>query len=80
MVKKKVFITGVGGLLGSTLARRLLVKGNYHVAGCDTFIGGIRSNVPDISFFEFFLYRLFFSNASCINLYLVGCKVLNEQS
>ena len=52
MVKKKVYITGVGGLLGSTLARRLLVKGNYHVAGCDTFIGGIRSNVPDIPFFE----------------------------
>ena len=52
MVKKKVFITGVGGLLGSTLARRLLVKGDYHVAGCDNFIGGIRSNVPDIPFFE----------------------------
>ena len=43
----KVFITGVGGLLGSTLARRLLVKNNYVVAGCDTFIGGIKSNVPE---------------------------------
>ena len=42
----KVFITGVGGLLGSTLARRLLVKNNYVIAGCDTFIGGIKSNVP----------------------------------
>ena len=52
MVKKKVFITGVGGLLGSTLARRLLVKGNYNVAGCDTFVGGIQSNVPDIPFYE----------------------------
>ena len=52
MVKKKVFITGVGGLLGSNLARRLLVKGNYVVEGCDTFIGGIRSNVPDIPFYE----------------------------
>ena len=50
MVKKKVFITGVGGLLGSTLARRLLVKGDYNVAGCDTFVGGIQSNVPDIPF------------------------------
>ena len=52
MVKKKVFITGVGGLLGSTLARRLLVKGTYDVAGCDTFVGGIQSNVPDIPFYE----------------------------
>ena len=52
MVKKKVFITGVGGLLGSTLARRLLVKGNYIVEGCDTFIGGIQSNVPDIPLHE----------------------------
>ena len=44
---KKVFITGIGGLLGATLARRLLVKGGYTVTGCDTFIGGIQSNVPD---------------------------------
>ena len=43
----RVFITGIGGLLGSTLAGHLLMKGDYEVAGCDTFIGGIKSNVPE---------------------------------
>ena len=52
---EKVFITGIGGLLGSTLARRLLVDGNYTVAGCDNFIGGIKSNIPmdALTFHEF---------------------------
>ena len=43
----RVFITGVGGLLGSTLAGHLSMKGGYDIAGCDTFIGGIESNVPE---------------------------------
>ena len=42
----KVFITGIGGLLGSNLARFCINKGN-EVAGVDNFIGGIQSNVPE---------------------------------
>tara|TARA_Y100001963_G_scaffold151757_1_gene235205 strand:+ start:1464 stop:2483 length:1020 start_codon:yes stop_codon:yes gene_type:complete len=40
-----VFVTGIGGLLGSTLAKRLYFKDGYSVSGCDNFIGGIRSNI-----------------------------------
>lgn len=43
---KKVFITGVAGLLGSTLAKHLLAVGGYSVVGVDNGIGGIHSNVP----------------------------------
>jgi len=43
----RIFITGIGGLLGSTLAGHLQMQGEYDIAGCDTFIGGIESNVPD---------------------------------
>jgi len=43
---ENIFITGIAGLLGSTLAKRLLVNGSYNVSGCDNFIGGIESNVP----------------------------------
>ena len=42
----KVFITGIGGLLGSTFARKLITAGGYDIHGCDTFIGGIPDNVP----------------------------------
>ena len=42
----KVFITGIGGLLGSNLARFCINKGE-EVVGVDNFIGGIQSNVPE---------------------------------
>ena len=42
----KVFITGIGGLLGSTFTQKLLTSGNYEIHGCDTFIGGIKDNIP----------------------------------
>lgn len=42
----KVFITGVAGLLGSTLAKHLLEIGGYTVVGIDNGIGGIDDNVP----------------------------------
>ena len=49
----KVFITGIGGLLGSTLAKTLLIKGTHEIAGCDTFIGGLKDNVPEnVEFFN----------------------------
>ena len=41
-----VFITGIGGLLGSNLATELECKKEYSVSGCDNFIGGMRSNIP----------------------------------
>ena len=48
-----VFITGIGGLLGSTLSNFLNRSKNYTVSGCDNFIGGMRSNITnDINFHE----------------------------
>jgi UDP-glucose 4-epimerase len=44
---KKVYITGIAGLLGSNLAKYLLDKGGYHVIGIDNGIGGIEENIPD---------------------------------
>ena len=41
----RVFITGVAGLIGSTLAKFYLKKG-YEVTGVDNFIGGYESNIP----------------------------------
>lgn len=41
----KVFITGVGGLLGSTLARYLILQGD-EVGGIDNMIGGVDDNIP----------------------------------
>jgi len=43
--KKRVFITGIAGFLGSYLADALL-KYNYEVSGCDNLIGGYIDNVP----------------------------------
>ena len=48
----KIFITGIGGFLGSHLADRMIELG-HEVAGNDTLIGGYRSNVPEkATFFE----------------------------
>jgi UDP-glucose 4-epimerase len=43
--KKKIFITGIAGFLGSHLAQHL-VKNGYEVSGCDSLISGYRENVP----------------------------------
>ena len=42
----KVFITGISGLLGSTMARYLIMQGDT-VVGIDNMIGGVEGNVPD---------------------------------
>ena len=42
---KKVFITGIAGLLGSHLADEFLARG-YQVTGMDNFLGGYEDNVP----------------------------------
>ena len=42
----RVFITGISGLLGSTMARHLIMQGN-EVVGIDNMIGGVEGNVPD---------------------------------
>ena len=47
MKKKKVVITGISGLLGSTYARYLINKGDYEVVGIDNMIGGVEGNVPE---------------------------------
>ena len=40
----KVFITGISGLLGSTMARYLIMQGDK-VVGIDNMIGGVEGNV-----------------------------------
>jgi len=45
--KKKVVITGISGLLGSTYARYLINKDGYEVVGIDNMIGGVEGNVPE---------------------------------
>lgn len=47
MKKKKVVITGISGLLGSTYARYLITRGDYEVVGIDNMIGGVEGNVPE---------------------------------
>jgi len=46
MEKKKIFITGIAGFLGSHLAEHLIKEG-HEVHGCDNLIGGYIDNVPD---------------------------------
>ncbi len=45
MEKKKIFITGVAGFLGSHLAEKLVAEG-HEVSGCDNMLGGYEDNVP----------------------------------
>jgi UDP-glucose 4-epimerase len=42
---RRVVVTGVGGLVGSHVARRFLAEG-AEVVGCDSFMTGQRRNVP----------------------------------
>ncbi|MBF0515814.1 MAG: NAD-dependent epimerase/dehydratase family protein [Nitrospirae bacterium] len=50
---KRVFITGVAGFLGSHLADAFIKKG-WHVAGCDSLIGGYLDNVPEkVEFYQY---------------------------
>ena len=44
----KVFITGISGLLGSTMARHLINNG-HEVVGIDNMIGGVDGNVPELA-------------------------------
>lgn len=41
----KVFITGIQGLLGSSLAKTLALSNRYEVSGIDNGIGGVESNL-----------------------------------
>lgn len=41
-----VLVTGVAGLVGSNIAKKLIQNG-HSVTGIDNFIGGYRDNVPD---------------------------------
>jgi len=47
----KIFITGIGGFIGSNLANKLSDLG-YHVAGCDNFQFGYDENIGNGILFE----------------------------
>ena len=52
IARKKIFISGVAGFLGSHLADAFLARG-YAVSGCDSLLGGYRDNVNhDVEFYE----------------------------
>lgn len=51
MGKKRVFITGIAGFLGSHLADKFLEEG-YAVVGCDNLMGGYLDNVPKGALFH----------------------------
>lgn len=42
---KRIYITGIAGLIGSNLAKYYLKKG-YKVSGCDNLVGGYENNIP----------------------------------
>lgn len=44
----KVFITGISGLLGSTMAR-YLINNDHEVIGIDNMVGGVEGNVPELA-------------------------------
>ena len=44
----KIFVTGIAGLLGSNIARRLTK--DYEIVGCDNLIGGLEDNIPTCDF------------------------------
>ena len=52
---KTVYITGIAGLLGYNLAKLYLRRG-WTVKGCDTLVGGMKSNLREIKSFIDFSY------------------------
>ena len=58
--KKRIFISGVAGFLGSHLADAMLAAG-HEVVGCDNMIGGELDNVPDAV--EFYQYDCNYRNS-----------------
>lgn len=51
-MKKRVFISGVAGFLGSHLADQF-IKSGYHVVGVDNLIGGYLDNIPvEVEFYQ----------------------------
>lgn len=49
---KTVYITGIAGLIGSSLAKYYLQK-QWRVCGCDNLVGGYESNIPNKVEFRF---------------------------
>jgi len=45
MNKKRIYITGTAGLLGSWIARKFINK-KWEVRGCDNLVGGLKDNLP----------------------------------
>ena len=50
-MKKRIYITGIAGLIGSSVAKHYLKQG-WEVSGCDSLIGGYKENVPKAAYFH----------------------------
>jgi UDP-glucose 4-epimerase len=50
-MSKSIYITGIAGLIGSSMAKHFLKKG-WKVSGCDSLVGGYLDNVPNGAGFE----------------------------
>lgn len=42
---KRIYITGIAGLIGSSVAKHYLKQG-WDVSGCDSLVGGYKENIP----------------------------------
>ena len=69
----KVFITGISGLLGSTMARYLIMQGDK-VVGIDNMIGGVEGNVPDHQDCEY--HRGDILDTELMKEIMTGCDVV----
>ena len=70
-MKKRIFISGVAGFLGSHLADAFIAEG-HEVVGCDNLIGGYLDNVPPEV--EFYQYDINFFNS--IVKITKGCDIV----
>ena len=66
----KIFVTGVAGLLGSNIARRLTK--DHEIVGCDNLIGGLEDNIPTCDFHKI---DMLYTQAFAIRKALIKCQL-----
>jgi len=64
-----IYVTGIAGLLGSNIARRLTK--NHKIIGCDTLIGGLEDNIPDCEF-----HKIDILDTEALTKSMNGCEMV----